>query len=528
MITREELSRIRESRRPELEAKLLADGTAEMKDGRLVLAGDYYKKQKRVALKNCGLVDPTKIDDYIAFGGYSALEQVLFEKTRKDVIDHVTESNLRGRGGAGFPTGRKWNEAYRIESDQKYFLCNADEGDPGAFMDRHILEKDPHSVLEGMAIGGYAIGANQGYIYVRAEYPVAVKILRNAIQQAREYGLLGKNILGSSFDFDIDLRLGSGAFVCGEGTALMESIEGNRGMPRMKPPRTSHKGLWQKPTILNNVETLACIPVIFEKGAEWFKSIGTEKSPGTKVFALVGKVENAGLVEVPMGMPLKEIIYDIGGGVTNGKELKAVQTGGPSGGCIPVDLMDTPVDFESLDKIGSIVGSGGMVVMDENTCMVDIARFFLEFTVDESCGKCTPCRLGTRRMMELLDKITDGKATLEDLDDLEQLAKDIQVSSLCALGQTAPNPVLSTLKFFRSEYEDHILNHKCSAGVCRALVSYEIQEDTCKSCGICKKNCPVGAISGDKKQEIPFVIDQEVCIKCGVCYDDCPFDAITK
>ncbi len=528
LINREELRRIRESHKPEIEAKLLADGTAEMKDGRLVLAGDYYEKQTRIALKNSGLVDPNNIDDYIAFDGYSALEQVLSEKTQKEVIDLMTEANLRGRGGAGFPTGRKWNEAYGIKADQKYFLCNADEGDPGAYMDRNILENDPHAVIEGMVIGAYAVGASQGYIYVRAEYPVAVKMLRIAIEQAREYGLLGKNILGSGFDFDLDLRLGSGAFVCGEGTALMESIQGNRGMPRMKPPRTSHKGLWQKPTILNNVETLACVPIIFQKGVDWFRSIGTEKSPGTKVFALVGKVENAGLVEVPMGMPLNEIVNDIGGGVTNGKQLKAVQTGGPSGGCIPLDLMDTPVDFESLAKIGSIVGSGGMVVMDEDTCMVDIARFFLEFTVDESCGKCTPCRLGTRRMMELLDKITEGKGTLDDLDDLEQLAKDIQKSSLCALGQTAPNPVLSTLKYFRSEYEDHILNHKCSAGVCRNLTAYEIQEDTCKSCGICKKNCPVNAISGDKKEKIPFVIDQEACIKCGVCYQDCPFDAITK
>ncbi|RBP66005.1 NADH-quinone oxidoreductase subunit F [Alkalibaculum bacchi] len=525
MITREELNRIRGSHKPELEAKLLADGIAEVKNGHLVLTGDYYKNQKRVALKNCGLIDPANIDDYIALGGYSALEQVLFEKTRKEVIDFVTESNLRGRGGAGFPAGRKWNEAYGIDSDQKYFLCNADEGDPGAFMDRHILEKDPHSVLEGMAIGSYAIGANQGYIYVRAEYPLAIKVLRKAIEQAREYGLLGKNILGTGFDFDIDLRLGSGAFVCGEGTALMESIEGNRGMPRKKPPRTSHKGLWLKPTILNNVETLACVPVIFQNGIDWFKGIGTEKSTGTKVFALVGKVENAGLVEVPMGMPLKEIVYDIGGGVANGKKLKAVQTGGPSGGCIPVDLMDTPVDFESLAKIGSIVGSGGMVVMDEDTCMVDIARFFLEFTVDESCGKCTPCRVGNKRMLEILTRITEGTAEFHEIEDLRELAEVIVETSLCGLGQTAPNPVLSTLKYYYDEYVAHVRDKKCPAGSCRSLIHFTITED-CIGCTKCAKVCPVSCISGEKKEL--HTIDDSQCIKCGACLESCPKDAIRK
>ncbi|MPW24534.1 4Fe-4S dicluster domain-containing protein [Alkalibaculum sp. M08DMB] len=508
-----------------LEERLLKEDKIEIKDGFIVLKGDYYKEQIRIALKNCGIIDPGNIEEYIALDGYKSLARALIEETPIKIIEQISESNLRGRGGAGFPTGRKWNEAYKTLSDQKYFICNADEGDPGAFMDRSILENDPHSVLEGMAIGGYAIGSNQGYIYVRAEYPMAVKKLRIAIKQAKEYGLLGDNILGTGFNFDIELRLGSGAFVCGEGTALIESIEGKRGMPRNKKARTSHKGLYQQPTILNNVETIACVPVILQRGTEWFKNIGTEKSTGTKVFALVGKVEKAGLVEVPMGMPLRNIINDIGGGVQDGKALKAVQTGGPSGGCIPVSLMDTPVDFESLDKIGSIIGSGGMVVMDENTCMVDIARFFLEFTVDESCGKCTPCRVGNKRMLEILTMITNGTAELHHIEDLKEIAEVIAETSLCGLGQTAPNPVLSTLNYFYDEYLTHVKDKKCPAGVCQALITYSIDEK-CIGCTKCVKVCPTSCISGNKKEQ--HEIDQNLCVVCGACFEICPVSAIRK
>ena len=523
MITNQDLVKIRDKQRPILEARLLSEGKVEIKDGHILLKGDYYKDQIRVALKNCEIIDSGNIDEYIALDGYSSLAIALSEKTPLQIIDEIKDSNLRGRGGAGFPTGRKWYEAYSVKADQKFFLCNADEGDPGAFMDRSILENDPHSVLEGMAIGGYAIGANQGYIDVRAEYPMAVKKLRVAIGQAKEYGLLGKNILGSGFDFDIELRLGSGAFVCGEGTALIESVEGNRGMPRNKRERTSHKGLWQKPTIINNVETLACVPVILQRGSEWFKTIGTERSTGTKVFSLVGKIEKAGLVEVPMGMPLKNIIEDIGGGVQNGKALKAVQTGGPSGGCIPVSLMDTPVDYESLGKIGSIIGSGGMVVMDENTCMVDIARFFLDFTVDESCGKCTPCRIGNKRMLQILTMITEGTAEMHHIEDLRKLAEVIAETSLCGLGKTAPNPVLSTLNYFYDEYVAHVRDKKCPAGVCRALISYKIT-DECIGCTKCTKVCPTSCISGKKKEL--HQINQKKCIKCGACVETCPVSAI--
>ncbi len=520
MLTLDRLQQIRKEHRPILEARLRETGNVDIKeDGSIVLNGEYYKKQVRIALKNCGIINPTIIQDYIAMDGYLALANILFNKFRGDVVEDMIISNLRGRGGAGFPTGRKWNEAYKYDADQKYMICNADEGDPGAFMDRSILENDPHAVIEGMAIGGYAVGADKGFIYVRAEYPIAVKRLRIAIEQAKELGILGNNILGTGFNFDIELRLGSGAFVCGEGTALIESIEGKRGMPRTKIERTAHKGLWQKPTIINNVETYANVPVIFQKGVEWFRSIGTEKSPGTKVFSLVGKVQNAGLVEVPMGTPLSVIVYDIGGGVQNGKSLKAIQTGGPSGGCIPADLIDTPVDFESLGKIGSIMGSGGMVVMDEDTCMVDIARFFLEFTVDESCGKCIPCREGTKRMLEFLERIVEGNGEDGDIEKMEELAHTISTASLCGLGQTASNPVVTTIKYFRDEYEAHIKNKKCPSGSCRALLEYYITED-CIGCTKCAKNCPVTCISGKVKER--HEIDQEVCITCGTCMDVCP------
>lgn len=486
---------------------------------------DFYKKQKRVALKNCGAINPENINEYIAKDGYMALGKALTEMSPEDVIKVVKDSGLRGRGGGGFPTGMKWSFAAPNQADQKYVICNADEGDPGAFMDRSVLEGDPHSVLEAMAIAGYAIGATKGFIYVRAEYPIAVSRLEIAIRQAKEIGLLGKNIFGSGFDFDVEIRLGAGAFVCGEETALMASIEGKRGMSRNKPPFPANKGLWGKPTIINNVETLANIPQIIIKGADWFKSMGTEKSPGTKVFALGGKINNTGLVEVPMGTSLREVIYDIGGGCPNGKKFKAVQTGGPSGGCITSDYIDTKIDFDTLTSLGSMMGSGGMIVMDEDNCMVDIARFFLEFTVDESCGKCTPCREGTKRMLEILERITEGKGTMEDLDRLEELGETIKSTSLCGLGQTAPNPVLSTLRYFRDEYEAHVKEKRCPAGVCSALASYFIT-DNCKGCTKCARQCPVGAIEGKVKEL--HVINQEKCIKCGACVTACVFGAVIK
>ena len=487
---------------------------------------NFYAKQHRVALRNCGVINPENIDEYIAVDGYAALGKVLTEMTPQQVIDEILASGLRGRGGAGFPTGRKWSFAAVNEADQKYVCCNADEGDPGAFMDRSILEGDPHVVLEAMAIAGYAIGASQGYIYVRAEYPIAVHRLQIAIKQAREYGLLGKDIFGTGFNFDIDLRLGAGAFVCGEETALMTSIEGHRGEPRPRPPFPALKGLFQKPTILNNVETYANVPQIILKGAEWFASMGTEKSKGTKVFALGGKINNTGLVEVPMGTTLREIIEEIGGGIPNGKKFKAAQTGGPSGGCIPAEHLDVPIDYDNLIAIGSMMGSGGLIVMDEDTCMVDIAKFFLEFTVDESCGKCTPCRVGTKRMYEILDKITRGEATMEDLDKLEELCYYVKNNALCGLGQTAPNPILSTLRYFRDEYIAHIQDKTCPAGVCKHLMKYTIDPDKCKGCTLCARNCPVGAISGTVKK--PHVIDGSKCIKCGACMEKCRFGAISK
>ena len=487
---------------------------------------DFYKKQKRVALRNCGVIDPERIDEYIAFDGYKALSKVLTEMTPQQVIDTIKASGLRGRGGAGFPTGTKWQFAANSVNEQKYVCCNADEGDPGAFMDRSILEGDPNAVIEAMAIAGYAIGANQGYVYVRAEYPIAVKRLQIAINQAREYGLLGKNILDTGFDFDLDIRLGAGAFVCGEETALMQSIEGKRGEPRPRPPFPAVKGLFDKPTILNNVETYANVPQIILKGPEWFASMGTEKSKGTKVFALGGKIKNTGLVEIPMGTTLREIIYDIGGGCPNGKKFKAAQTGGPSGGCIPASLLDTPIDYDNLIAIGSMMGSGGMIVMDEDNCMVDIARFFLDFTVDESCGKCPPCRIGTRRMLEILERITEGKGEDGDIEKLETLAKNIKASALCGLGQTAPNPVLSTLRYFRDEYEAHIYEKRCPAGHCRKLLKYTIDPALCKGCSLCSKVCPVGAISGEIRK--PFVIDSSKCIKCGACQEKCRFNAISR
>ena len=487
---------------------------------------NFYKKQHRVALRNCGVINPEKIDEYIGTGGYEALGIVLTEKKPEDVIQILLDSGLRGRGGAGFPTGLKWKFAAGNDADQKYVCCNADEGDPGAFMDRSILEGDPHAVLEAMAIAGYAIGASQGYIYVRAEYPIAVQRLEIAIEQAREYGLLGKNIFDSGFDFDIELRLGAGAFVCGEETALMTSIEGNRGEPRPRPPFPALKGLFQKPTILNNVETYANIPQIIVNGPEWFASMGTEKSKGTKVFALGGKIHNTGLVEIPMGTTLREIVEEIGGGVPNGKKFKAAQTGGPSGGCIPAEHLDIPIDYDNLLSIGSMMGSGGLIVMDEDTCMVDIAKFFLEFTVDESCGKCTPCRIGTRRMLEILEKITQGQATMEDLDKLEELCYHLQSNSLCALGQTAPNPVLSTLRYFRDEYIAHIVDKKCPAGVCKDLLQYKIDPDKCKGCTLCARTCPADAIIGKVKEV--HMINPEKCLKCGACMEKCRFGAIYK
>ena len=486
----------------------------------------FYSKQLKIALKNCGSIDPFNIEEYIGRDGYQALAKVLGEMEPEDVIDEMKTSNLRGRGGAGFPTGVKWAFAAAQQKRKKYVCCNADEGDPGAFMDRSVLEGDPHSVIEAMAIAGYAIGSDQGYIYVRAEYPVAVKTLHHAIKQAREYGLLGKNILGRDFNFDVEVRLGAGAFVCGEETALMTSIEGNRGEPRPRPPFPAVKGLFGEPTILNNVETYATIPRIILNGAEWFNGIGTEKSKGTKVFAVGGKIEHTGLVEVPMGTTLREIVFDMCGGIPRGKAFKAAQTGGPSGGCIPASALDVPIDYDNLIELGSMMGSGGLIVMDEDTCMVDLARFFLDFTVDESCGKCSPCRIGTKRMLEILTKITEGQGTLEDIDKLEFLAKNIKNGALCGLGQTAPNPILSTLRYFRDEYVAHVVDKRCPAGVCKSIVRYKIDPETCKHCGICKKHCPVGAISGDKKTA--FTIDQEKCIKCGECMEQCPFKSILR
>lgn len=486
----------------------------------------FYKKQERIALKNCGIIDPENIDEYIAFDGYKALEKVLFEMSQDDVINEITDSGLRGRGGAGFPTGKKWYFTKIAEGDQKYVVCNADEGDPGAFMDRSILEGDPHSVIEAMMIAGYAVGANKGYIYVRAEYPIAVHRFQTAINQAKEYGILGKNIFGTDFSFDLEIRLGAGAFVCGEETALLESIEGRSGRPRLKPPFPANCGLWQKPTLINNVETYANITKIILNGAKWYSSIGTEKSKGTKVFALGGNVVNVGLVEVPMGTTLREIVFDIGGGIPGGHKFKAAQTGGPSGGCIPAEHLDTPIDYESLSQIGSMMGSGGLIVMDDTKCMVNLAKFYLGFTVDESCGKCTPCRIGTKRMLEILEKVTEENGETEDLEKLERLAKTIQKASVCGLGQTAPNPVLSTMKYFRDEYITHIRDKKCPAKECKALRAIEIDPEKCRGCGICKKNCPVNAITGEVKQ--PHKIDEDVCIKCGTCISKCPFKAISK
>ncbi len=487
---------------------------------------DFYKKQHRVALRNCGVIDPENINEYIAYDGYAALAKCLSEYTPAQVIDIISESGLRGRGGGGFPTGKKWSFTAVQKSEQKYVVCNADEGDPGAFMDRSVLEGDPHCIIEAMAICGYATGASEGYIYVRAEYPIAVKRLEIAIGQAREYGLLGKNIFDSGFDFDLHIRLGAGAFVCGEETALMTSIEGNRGEPRPRPPYPAVKGLFGKPTTENNVETFANVAQIILNGADWFASMGTERSKGTKVFALGGKIKNTGLVEIPMGTTLREIVEEIGGGIPGGKKFKAAQTGGPSGGCIPAALMDTPIDYDNLTAIGCMMGSGGLIVMDEDDCMVDIAKFFLNFTVDESCGKCTPCRVGTKRLLEMLEKITSGNATLRDLDKLEELCHYIKANSLCGLGQTAPNPVLATLKFFRDEYVAHVVDKKCPAGVCKALLSYEILEDRCRGCTACARKCPVGAISGNVKE--PHVINKSLCVKCGVCMQTCKFGAIVK
>ncbi|MBR2590385.1 MAG: NADH-quinone oxidoreductase subunit NuoF [Clostridia bacterium] len=506
--------------------RLLYQETVEEDTVKSLKNTQFYAKQKRVALRNCGVINPEVIDEYIAMDGYAALGKVLTEMTPQEVIDTILASGLRGRGGGGFPTGRKWMFAAANQADQKYVCCNADEGDPGAFMDRSVLEGDPHALIEAMAIAGYAIGASQGYIYVRAEYPIAVERLNIAMKQAREYGLLGDNIFGTDFCFDLHIRLGAGAFVCGEETALLTSIEGNRGEPRPRPPFPAVKGLYGKPSIINNVETYANIPQIILNGAEWFASMGTEKSKGTKVFALGGKINNTGLVEIPMGTTLREIVYEIGGGIPNGRKFKAAQTGGPSGGCITEKNLDVPIDYDNLIAIGSMMGSGGLIVMDDTSCMVDIAKFFLEFTVDESCGKCTPCRVGTRRLLEILNKITEGKGTLEDLDKLEALCYYIKENSLCGLGQTAPNPVLSTLKNFREEYEAHVVDKKCPAGVCKNLVQIKIVPDKCKGCTLCARNCPVNAISGKVKEV--HEIDQEKCIKCGVCLDNCKFGAIVR
>lgn len=508
--------------------RLVYDETVAENEIKSLKETDFYKKQHRIALRNCGVINPECIDEYIGRNGYEALGKVLKTMTPDDVIQIILDSGLRGRGGGGFPTGKKWQLARNLvkDADQKYVCCNADEGDPGAFMDRSVLEGDPHVVIEAMAIAGYAIGATQGYIYIRAEYPIAVQRLQIAIDQAREYGLLGKNIFDSGFDFDLDIRLGAGAFVCGEETALMTSIEGNRGEPRPRPPFPAESGLFKKPTVLNNVETYANIPQIILNGADWFASMGTEKSKGTKVFALGGKIHNTGLVEVPMGTTLREVIYEIGGGIPNGKAFKAAQTGGPSGGCIPAEHLDIPIDYDNLIAIGSMMGSGGLIVMDEDNCMVDIAKFFLQFTVDESCGKCTPCRIGTKRLYEMLEKITSGNATMEDLDKMEKLCYYIKNNSLCGLGQTAPNPVLSTLRYFKNEYIAHVKDKRCPAGVCQDLLTYKIIDLKCKGCTACARGCPVGAISGTVKQ--PHSIDTTKCIKCGACMAKCKFGAIIK
>ena len=484
----------------------------------------FYKKQKRIALKNCGVINPEDIDEYIAFDGYRALARVLLEMDSDEVIDIITKSGLRGRGGAGFPTGKKWRSTADSKGDVKYVVCNADEGDPGAFMDRSILEGDPHAVLEAMEIAGFAIGAQKGFIYVRAEYPIAVQRLKIAIEQARNYGILGNNIFGTNFSFDIEIRLGAGAFVCGEETALLESIEGKRGQPRVKPPYPAQVGLWGKPTLINNVETYANIAQIILKGPEWYSSIGTENSKGTKVFALGGNVNNVGLVEVPMGTTLREIVYDIGGGIPNGRDFKAAQTGGPSGGCIPKEHLDTPIDYESLKQIGSMMGSGGLIVMDDTKCMVCLAKFYLQFTVSESCGKCTPCRIGTKRMLEILERLCSGEGEEYDIYRLEKLAVNIQKSSICGLGQSAPNPVISTLKYFRDEFRQHAIEKECKAMECKALAKIQIDEEKCKACGLCQKNCPVGAIEGEGREK--RVINQDKCIKCGSCIKTCPFHAI--
>ena len=484
----------------------------------------FYKKQKRIALKNCGVINPEDIDEYIAFDGYRALARVLIEMTPDEVIETVDKSGLRGRGGAGFPTGKKWRATKDAKGDKKYVVCNADEGDPGAFMDRSILEGDPHAVLEAMEIAGFAVGAEKGYIYVRAEYPIAVHRLQIAIDQAREYGILGKNIFGTKFSFDIEIRLGAGAFVCGEETALLESIEGRRGQPRVKPPYPAQSGLWGCPTLINNVETYANIAQIILKGADWYSSIGTATSKGTKVFALGGNVNNVGLVEVPMGTTLREIVFDIGGGIPNGREFKAAQTGGPSGGCIPKEHLDTPIDYESLKEIGSMMGSGGLIVMDDTKCMVCLAKFYLQFTVSESCGKCTPCRIGTKRMLEILEKLCSGEGDEYDIYRLEKLAANIKKSSICGLGQSAPNPVISTMKYFREEFRQHAIEKECKAMECKALARIEIDEEKCKACGLCQRNCPVNAIEGEGREKRH--INQDKCIKCTTCIRSCPFHAI--
>lgn len=519
------LEKIKEEEYPKLLSRLSSDSRYIVGEDKVTLSGDFYERQQRIALKNYDIINPESIEEYIALGGYFSLQKVLFDLASSEAIDIVKNSNLRGRGGAGFPTGRKWESAAGVESDLKYVICNADEGDPGAYMDRSILEGDPHSVIEGMTIAGKVIGSNLGYVYVRAEYPKAVTMLKKAIEKAKENNLLGENILGSGFDFDLKIRLGAGAFVCGEGTALIQSIEGKRGMPQAKVYRTYEKGLFDKPTIINNVETFANIAQIIDKGSDWFKSIGTEDSSGTKVFALVGKVANAGLVEVAMGTTINEIVFEIGGGIPDGKKVKAVQTGGPSGGCIPPELFDTKVDFLSLSQIGSIMGSGGMVVMDEDDCMVDIAKFFLDFTVDESCGKCTPCRIGNKRVLEILERITEGKGEIDDLFLLDDLCTVITDSSLCGLGKTAATPVISSMHYFKDEYEEHILEQTCRASVCKYLLKYYIMYD-CIGCGICKKKCPVGAITGSPKAM--HEIDLDMCIKCNACLEACPVNAITR